>query len=164
LPAPKLPVTDVAVITARGDKLPVPLIPIMLNSYVVVESATTELIAVLGTISPVAFIALRNPTVGLVVPPNAETVIEEVPVFVTNTVFPKPKVAVLPTAEIIELTGKSIAELNPVIVNVQGPITGALNVGIVIPLPRTIKFDVPVAVNACTVSLPTVVTVPPVAR
>ena len=50
----------------------------------------------------------------------------------------------------------------PVISNVQGFCTGSLNVGRVIP--PAVNIVVPVEVNACTVSVPTVVTVPPVAR
>jgi hypothetical protein len=148
LPAPKLPVNDVAVSTIVGAKLPVPLTPIILNCHDVVEIGTIELIVVSGIISPVAFTALRNPTVGLLVPPNAKTVIDEVPVFVTNTVFPTPRLAVLPTAEITEPAGNPIEELNPVMVNDHGPPAGALNVGIVggAGTPTNVCV-VPVAVN-----------------
>jgi hypothetical protein len=53
-PSPKLPVTDVAVITAATDKYPVPLIPSILNVHDVVDVAVTEAIVVSGIISPVA--------------------------------------------------------------------------------------------------------------
>jgi hypothetical protein len=77
-PVPKLPVTEVAVITAVAERLPVPLIPTMLSNQEVVEVADTDAIVVSGTSSPVAYTALTVPVVGGVVPPNAESEIEEV--------------------------------------------------------------------------------------
>jgi hypothetical protein len=148
-PEPKLPVIEVAVTTDSTDKLPVPLIPTTLTTHAVVDEAVvTEVIAVFGKISPVAYIALRNPVVGGNAPPNVLTVIDDVPVLITCAILPVPKLADLSTAESIELAGKSIADVNPVMVKLQGPATGALNVGIVggAGTPTNVCV-VPVAVN-----------------
>jgi len=127
------------------------LIPITLNVHDVVEVAVIELIVVSGTMAPVAYTAFRKPAVGALVPPNAETVIDEVPVLVTYTVLPSPNPADLGTTEITDFVGKSIVELSPVIVKFQGPAAGLLNVGIVTPAPALSTEVIPVCVNVCIV-------------
>jgi hypothetical protein len=129
----------------------VPLIPITLNSHDVVDVAVTEVIVVSGIISPVAYIALSIPVVGATDPPNAETVIDEVPVLVTYTTFPVPSVADLSTTEITDLEGNSRLDDIPVIVNVQGPTNGVLNVGNDVPADAENVNVTPVAVKVCIV-------------
>ena len=128
-----------------------PLIPITLNVHDVVDVAVTEVIVGSGRISPVAYIALRNPEVGALVPPNAETVIDDVPVLVMYTTFPVPNEADLSTTEITDLEGNSTVDDIPVIVKDQGPAAGALNVGIVTLDPALSTEVIPVCVNVCIV-------------